>query len=88
MSIEEILRTKILSTDLIYVDGWSIVHFSIGYLLYSKFKLKPFWAISIIILYELIEPMFTFFRPESPLDTIWDIIITIGGYYTARRYTR
>ncbi len=87
-AIKELLRTKIWSTDSIYIDGWSILHFIIGYILYSKFKLKPYVAISIIIIYELIEPVFTFFRPETPIDIGWDIIIGIAGYYTARRYLK
>lgn len=87
-SIKELLRTKILTADSVYIDGWFILHFIIGYILYSKFKLKPALAISIIIMYELIEPAFTFFRPETPIDTMWDIIIGVTGYYTARRMVK
>lgn len=86
--LDELLVNKILETDLIYLDYWSIAHFSVGYLLYAKFKLKPIYAISLIILYELIEPAFTFFMPEKQIDTIWDIIIGIAGYYTARKYSK
>lgn len=84
-ALKEILRIKIVETDLIYLDNWSILHFIIGYLLYSKFKLKPKVAIPLIIIYELIESTFTFFRPETQIDTLWDIIIGIVGYYTARK---
>ena len=87
-TIKELLRTKLLETDFIYLDNWSVIHFIIGYLLYARFKLKPKIAIPLIIIYELIEPIFTFFRPEKQIDTIWDIIIGIAGYYTARKYIK
>lgn len=85
-TIEEFLRTRILETDSVYIDYWAILHFIFWYWMYAKFKLKPATAIILIIGYELIEPFFTFFKPETPVDTFWDIVMGIAGYLTARKY--
>ena len=85
--IQEFLQNKLYESESVYLDNWSIVHFISGYLLYSKFKLKPQIAIILIIGYELIEPMLPY-TPETPVDTFWDIIIGIAGYYTARKYAK
>jgi hypothetical protein len=84
MNFEDILRQKIFESDSVYIDYWAILHFVFWYWMYAKFKLKPTTAILLIIGYEIIEPSFTFFRPETPIDMFWDIIMGIAGYYTAK----
>jgi hypothetical protein len=86
MQIDKILSAKLISTDYVYIDLWSVVHFIAGYMLYSYFNLIPMAAISLIVIYETIEPMFPFFKKEQPLDTLWDIVITVCGYLVAMRW--
>lgn len=80
------LGTRIVQSDWVYIDYWSVLHFIWGYLLYSSFYINLYMAVTVVILYEVIEPYFTGFEPEEGMDTIWDIIITISGYLASARY--
>lgn len=79
------LGTRIVQSDWVYIDYWSALHFVWGYLLYSTFHINIYMAFVVIVLYEVIEPYFTGFEPERGMDTVWDIIITIGGHLVASR---
>ena len=82
--IRAILRGKIFESKYVYLDVWSIVHFITGYLLWSVFNLEAAIVFILIVLYEIIEPALPFFRPETKVDAIWDVIIRMIGYYIAR----
>lgn len=85
--IKDYLSKIIIESEIVYIDYWSFIHFIAGIILYKKFKLKPIHMVLILVGYEIIELLLVpeVFEPERSLDTLWDIIVGIGGYYFARR---
>ena len=80
--LKEFLRTKILSTNYIYFDLWSIVHFFSGFCL-GIFRFNPILALIIIVGFEIIEPFIIGFKAETLIDKIWDVIFGMMGYFIA-----
>lgn len=78
--IKKFLRTKIISNRWIHIDYWSFIHFAVGWILWSRFGLSLVATAFILILYELIEPSFTFFRAENRVDMLWDVKFGLLGY--------
>lgn len=80
----EFLKIELINTPFIFLQLWSVVHFLAGFFLWKYFKAKPEIAIALIVGFEVIEPMTPLFQSESPIDTYWDLIVGILGYYTAK----
>lgn len=85
--IQQFLRQEIVNTQFVYIDFWSIIHFGAGIILgliLTKYFKKYHWliALSIIILYEIVELFLNgiLFVAESPIDSAWDVIIGIAGF--------
>jgi len=96
MRVRAVLDRPILDQRMIYIDLWSLVHLCtsllLGYVLIRL--LRPLWAlataIALILAYEVFELALVnvLFAPETPVDTIWDIIIGFGGAFAAIRIAR
>ena len=83
-AIREFLGTKILESNFIYIDLWSVVHLIVGYLMWSWLGLEFILALGLIILYELFEGKISMFRAENMTDKIWDVILGVIGYIIAK----
>ena len=88
--IADFLNTKIIDSNLIFINLWSIIHLFSGFFLMKYFiygKTNPLLFLFILlVLYELFELIViksgsNLFRPESIADIAWDLIVgIIGGY--------
>ncbi len=94
-SIQEILDYAIVDLKYVYVDLWSFVHLLSGLLLGMVLArwIRPVialaWAIGVILAYEVAELALNdiLFVPETPVDTIWDVIVGFAGAFVALRIT-
>ncbi len=96
MKFRAVLDRPILDQRLIYIDVWSLVHLCtallLGYILARL--LRQLWAlataIALILAYEVIELALVnvLFAPETPVDTIWDVILGFVGAFAAIRLGR
>ena len=91
--IRRFLDQTLLDNSLIYLDLWSLVHFSsgllLGLLLKFRYQGKHTWlvALTVLIAYEITELFLNgwLFIPETPLDTFWDLIIGMAGFLITYR---
>lgn len=87
--IQHFLRQVIVDNSYVYIDYWSMVHFSSGLILgiifATYFRRKFSWliVISIIIIYEVFEVLLdgTLFVSETLVDKFWDVIIGMIGFF-------
>ncbi len=94
-AIQELLDRAILDFPFIYIDLWSFVHLTSGVLLgliFIRFTRAVFalaWAVTLILAYEIAELALNnvVFIPETPVDTIWDVIVGFAGAFLAMRLT-
>jgi hypothetical protein len=92
-ALQEFLDRAILDYAFIYIDFWSFVHLTSGVLLgliFIRFTRAVFalaWAVGFILAYELIELALNgiLFVAETPVDTIWDVIVGFAGAFVALR---
>jgi hypothetical protein len=93
--IQEFLEIALIDTKYFYVDLWTIIHTVSGVILGMVFArwMRPVfalaWAVGLILAYEVFELALVnvLFRPETPVDTIWDIIFGFAGAFIALRIT-
>lgn len=91
--LQKWLRKPFYSSKYIYINRWSIVHFSSGFLLgIILLSLYPvnfpeviFLIFFLLVLYEIFEwgigeDLF-FYEKESAQDRIWDLIIGMAGFF-------
>lgn len=79
----------------LYIDVWSLVHLASGLILglvlirYMRAVYALATAITLILAYEVIELALVgvLFVPETPVDTIWDVIVGFAGAFLAMRLT-
>lgn len=91
--LQRFLRQSIIDAEYIYIDNWSVVHFGAGFLLGLLFAYRYqgryawLWALAILAAYEITELFLNgiLFVAESPIDTIWDLIIGLVGFLIAKR---
>jgi len=95
--IFEILRTKIIDKGILFIDGWSFLHFFWGLGL-SRTKFfgkgnykKVFIALVVFELVEVFILQKPFLTPagiveESLIDSISDIVFGMLGYYMGSKY--
>lgn len=94
-AVQAFLDRAILDHPFVYVDVWSLVHLTSGVILglvFIRFTRAVFalaWAVAFILGYELVELALNnvVFVPETPVDTIWDVIIGFTGAFVAMRLT-
>ena|SRR3989338_1778850 len=92
--LQRFLNQTILDTGFIYIDFWSLVHFGsgliLGLLLTWRYQGKLTWLLALATLaaYEVTELFLNgiFFVPETPLDTAWDFIIGMLGFFVSYLY--
>ena len=85
---ENWLAQEIVVNQAIYVDRWSLVHFSAGFvlahLLFKCFGTRAAYAmiLPILTMHEVVEFFFggIVFDPEPKLDVMWDLIIGSTGF--------
>jgi hypothetical protein len=85
--LSNLFNKVIISNNLIFIDGWSLLHFIGGFIIIKYLlseKRNPLYSLFIIlVLYEIYEIIFNI--QESSLNRIWDLIIgMIGGYVCLR----
>jgi hypothetical protein len=93
--IQEILDIALVDTRYLYIDIWTLVHTMSGVALGTVLTrwMRPVfalaWAVGLILAYEVFELALVdvLFRPETPVDTIWDIIFGFAGAFVALRIT-
>ena len=89
--LQKWLRKPFYSSKYIYINRWSLVHFSSGFLLGILFLsiypiIRPIlWVFFLLVLYEIFEWLIGedlfFYEKESAQDRIWDLIIGMGGFF-------
>lgn len=92
------LYTKLYEGPLFFLDLWSLVHLSSGFLLMLALRAgrsrRPFLALTAVLLaYELLELAFIFvafhaFRPETLKDQLTDIVVGWAGAALAMAVVR
>lgn len=93
--IQGFLDIALVDSPYLYIDIWSFVHTVSGTLLgtvlarWTRPVFALAWAVGIILAYEVAELALVdvLFRPETPVDTIWDIIFGFVGAFVALRIT-
>ena len=92
VQIADFLNTVIFQSSFIYLNLWSILHLTSGYLI-VKYYLKSgdlHKLFFLLVLYEMFEMLtiylgFGLFRAEIPQDILWDLLIgLIGGYIAVK----
>ena len=87
--IQKWLRKPIHSSKYVYINRWSIVHFSFGflfgYIFLSLYPVKfPYLLVfGLLVLYEVWEQKLgdaIFYEKETPQDYIWDLIVGMTGF--------
>lgn len=89
--IQEFLRQTIVDAPYLYVDLWSLIHFSsgliIGLLMAKFYQAKKAWLVGFGLLagYEIIELFLIgiLFIGETVTDVVWDLIIGMTGFTIA-----
>ena len=85
-ALVDFLQIIIVDNPLIFLSIWSVVHFIVGFILWKKFKLDIKLVLLIVIGFEIIEPLFpNLFLGETAVDQLWDIVISLAGYFIAKR---
>lgn len=93
LSISDFLNIVLVQNSFIFVNLWSLVHFTSGfivmYLLIGRFNLVKSSStvllfLGLLVVYELFEFLIysnssVIFRKESSIDVIWDLIIGLAG---------
>jgi len=91
IQIADFLNIVLFQNDFIFLNIWSIVHLIAGVLLMlfilrnKLFKKSPLvWLTLFVVLFEVIEfPLHRnltgLFIPETFVDIIWDIIVSVTG---------
>jgi hypothetical protein len=87
--IQDFLGQTIIVQPYVYIDFWSVVHFSSGFILGTIFAVyfpKRFaWLIvlGVLIAYEIFEVALDgiLFVPETMTDKVWDIFIGMTGFF-------
>lgn len=82
-ALQDWLGESVYVTNFVYIDRWSMVHFTSGVILgillawYFSFKKTLAVGFLFLVLYEVIEGFLVgyVFHPETPLDILWDLII-------------
>lgn len=90
--LQDWLIQPIFINGLVYIDRWSLVHFSsgliLGYLLLSRWQVKRPWLtmFTILVAYEVVEYLLgpILFYPEPFIDLVWDLIIGTAGFTFVR----
>ncbi len=89
--VQKWLRKPFYSSKYIYLNRWSLVHFTVGFLL-GLFFLNIFSLLSsalivflLLVLYEIFEwgigeDLF-FYERESAQDRTWDLIVGMSGFF-------
>ncbi len=85
-ALVDFLQIVIVDNPLIFLSIWSVVHFIIGFILWKKFKLDIKLVLLIVIGFEIIEPLFpNLFLGETAVDQLWDIVMSLLGYFIAKK---
>lgn len=87
--ISDFLRQRIIDLPYIYIDYWSIMHFSSGLILGIIFAVyyprKYAWlcALALLILYEIFEFFLTdiIFAAETLTDRSFDLIVGMVAFF-------
>ena len=93
--VQRFLEIALIDSEYLYVDFWTFIHTVSGIVLGTVFArwMRPVfalaWAVGLILAYEVIELALVdvLFRPETPVDTLWDIIFRFVGAFVALRIT-
>lgn len=87
--IQRWLQRPIFKSKHVYIDRWSLVHFSsgaiLGYITLVLFPIPHSWifVFALLIIYELWEQNYGhyfFIEEESWLNIYWDLIVGMAGY--------
>ncbi len=91
--LADFFNTSLIHNSVVFIDIYSIVHFITGFLLmflifkiFKKVRIKFFILFLVVILWEVFELAViatgsSFFRLDSKLNALWDLIIgMMGGY--------
>lgn len=73
----------------IYIDHWSLVHFSSGLILgllfaaYYRGRFAWRWVFALLVFYEILEIFLTdfLFVSEGIPDKFWDLIVGLAGFF-------
>lgn len=86
--ISNILNYTLIDNSFIFINLWSFIHLLSGFLLYKYITQNPYSLLILIIVYEFIEFALwgVMFKPETPIDIIWDIIMGIIGILIATKF--
>lgn len=85
--IEAFLNIILIDNDFIFLNLWSFVHLSSGFLLH-RYVTKKFWLLLLILfVYELIEFLLwgVMFKPETGIDMVWDLVIGMLGALISKK---
>lgn len=93
--LQQFLDRTLLDHSYLYIDVWSLVHITSGLILglvlirYMRAVYALATAVALILAYEVIELALVdvLFVPETPVDTIWDVIVGFVGAFLAMRLT-
>ncbi len=93
--LQQFLDRTLLDHSYLYIDVWSLVHLASGLILglvlirYMRAVYALATAVTLILAYEVIELALNdiLFVPETPVDTIWDVIVGFAGAFLAMRLT-
>jgi len=93
--LQQFLDRTLFDHSYLYIDIWSLVHLASGLILglvlirYMRAVYSLATAIALILAYEVIELALNdiLFVPETPVDTIWDVIVGFVGAFLAMRLT-
>ncbi len=91
-ALQQLLRQPLVDVPLLYIDYWSGVHLLSGIFLgalfrrYYRKKIAALIVFGLLVIYEFFELLTNgiIFVPETPLDTVWDLVVGMIGYSIGR----
>jgi len=88
-AVQDFLNSEVVNRPYLYLDYWSVIHFISGFILglillkYHPNKFSWLIVLALLIGYEFFEVLLNgiLFVPETFIDTFWDIIVGMTGFF-------